>query len=118
MSRSEKVIIDTDPGVDDFWALCLAFACPEELEVTGSTLLSVPYRITSHRITLHCIPIAPHPIPSHLIPSHPIPFYSVLRNTVDLPPGARGHDSLGQHRQHGRDGTQRLRRRHPLRSSQ
>jgi len=39
-SLREKVIIDTDPGVDDFFALCLAFASPEQLEVLGLTIVA------------------------------------------------------------------------------
>lgn len=35
----ERVIIDTDPGVDDFWALCLALASPEEVDVLGVTIV-------------------------------------------------------------------------------
>eukprot|EP00929_Paragymnodinium_shiwhaense_P118697 TRINITY_DN90615_c0_g1_i1.p1 TRINITY_DN90615_c0_g1~~TRINITY_DN90615_c0_g1_i1.p1 ORF type:complete len:362 (+),score=56.21 TRINITY_DN90615_c0_g1_i1:87-1172(+) len=35
-----KVIIDTDPGVDDFLALCLAFASTENFEVLGLTIVA------------------------------------------------------------------------------
>eukprot|EP00746_Dinoflagellata_sp_MGD_P144040 gnl/MRDRNA2_/MRDRNA2_76805_c0_seq1.p1 gnl/MRDRNA2_/MRDRNA2_76805_c0~~gnl/MRDRNA2_/MRDRNA2_76805_c0_seq1.p1 ORF type:complete len:348 (-),score=56.41 gnl/MRDRNA2_/MRDRNA2_76805_c0_seq1:42-1085(-) len=34
----QKVIIDTDPGVDDFWALCLALGSPE-LDIIGITIV-------------------------------------------------------------------------------
>ena len=38
MGQRRKVIIDTDPGVDDSWALLLALRSPE-LEVVGVTSL-------------------------------------------------------------------------------
>ena len=37
---SEKIIIDTDPGVDDAVALLMAFAHPAELEVLGITAVA------------------------------------------------------------------------------
>ena len=46
---SEKIIIDTDPGVDDAVALLLAFAHPTQLEVLGVTAVAgnVPVRQTA-----------------------------------------------------------------------
>jgi len=46
---SEKIIIDTDPGVDDAVALLLAFAHPSELEILGITAVAgnVPVTQTS-----------------------------------------------------------------------
>ena len=37
-SGPQKVIIDTDPGVDDTMALLLALACPEKADVVGITI--------------------------------------------------------------------------------
>jgi len=38
MSKPRKVIIDTDPGIDDALALFIALASPQELEVVGITI--------------------------------------------------------------------------------
>ena len=34
-SRRRKIVIDTDPGIDDAVAILLALSAPEELEVLG-----------------------------------------------------------------------------------
>ena len=34
----KKVIIDSDPGIDDSLAIMLALSMPEELEVVGITI--------------------------------------------------------------------------------
>ena len=44
-----KIIIDTDPGQDDAFALLFALGSPAELEVVGVTTVggNVPLRLTS-----------------------------------------------------------------------
>jgi len=48
-----KVIIDTDPGIDDYFALLLALASTDELEVLGITVIAGGNGKDVHRLALN-----------------------------------------------------------------
>ena len=57
MSKApRKIIIDTDPGQDDAFAILLALASPEELEVLGVTAVAgnVPLALTERNARIVC----------------------------------------------------------------
>ena len=51
-----KIIIDTDPGQDDAFAILLAFASPEDIEVLGLTTVAgnVPLKLTQRNARIIC----------------------------------------------------------------
>jgi len=51
-----KIIIDTDPGQDDAFAILLAFASPDEIEVLGITCVAgnVPLALTTRNARIVC----------------------------------------------------------------
>ena len=51
-----KIIIDTDPGQDDAFAILLAFASPEDVEVLGITAVAgnVPLHLTEKNARMIC----------------------------------------------------------------
>jgi purine nucleosidase len=53
---ARKIIIDTDPGQDDAFAILLALASPEELEVVGVTAVAgnVPLPLTERNARIVC----------------------------------------------------------------
>ncbi len=54
--RPRKIIIDTDPGQDDAFAILLALASPEDVEVLGITAVAgnVPLKWTSRNARIIC----------------------------------------------------------------
>ena len=51
-----KIIIDTDPGQDDAFAILLALASPDEIEVLGITCVAgnVPLALTTRNARIIC----------------------------------------------------------------
>jgi purine nucleosidase len=51
-----KIIIDTDPGQDDAFAILLAFASPEDVEILGITVVAgnVPLNLTQKNALIIC----------------------------------------------------------------
>ncbi|MDZ7904756.1 MAG: nucleoside hydrolase [Cypionkella sp.] len=56
MTQPRKIIIDTDPGQDDAFAILLALASPEEIEVLGITAVAgnVPLPLTQRNARIVC----------------------------------------------------------------
>ncbi len=56
MAQPRKIIIDTDPGQDDAFAILLALASPEEIEVLGITAVAgnVPLPLTQRNARIVC----------------------------------------------------------------
>ncbi len=56
MAQPRKIIIDTDPGQDDAFAILLALASPEEIEVLGITAVAgnVPLPLTHRNARIVC----------------------------------------------------------------
>ncbi len=54
--NSRKIIIDTDPGQDDAFAILLALASPEDIEVLGITTVAgnVPLNLTQRNARIIC----------------------------------------------------------------
>ena len=55
-SQPRKIIIDTDPGQDDAFAILLALASPEDLEVLGICAVAgnVPLALTERNARVIC----------------------------------------------------------------
>ena len=56
MTNPRKIIIDTDPGQDDAFAILLALASPEDMEVLGITAVAgnVPLALTERNARIIC----------------------------------------------------------------
>lgn len=56
MTQPRKIIIDTDPGQDDAFAILLALASPEEIDVLGITAVAgnVPLPLTQRNARIVC----------------------------------------------------------------
>ena len=88
----QKIIIDTDPGIDDAMAIHQAFADPR-LDVVGlTTIFGNVTAIRATRNALHLAEMADHPVP--VAGGAPVPLRRAPEPPADFVHGPEGFGSL------------------------
>lgn len=92
LPSAQKIIIDTDPGIDDAMAIHQAFADPR-LDVVGlTTIFGNVTAIQATRNALHLAEMADHPVP--VAGGAPVPLRRAPEPPADFVHGPEGFGSL------------------------